>query len=151
MPGNQGTRGSFIISFMLTVMLTQCMGSYASSIVFSTAIWLRLSCISALSWSAAGTIILLPFIAVHSMSAISSVNYQYGCNSFCSSNFVDGQQWSMSSDNMPRCLSYIVAILISSALMQLGMLMHESIVLMVIHMSSISSYLFVSCLSVLWF
>ena len=55
-------------------MLTQYMDSLTSHLVFYMPIWSRCSCSSALSCSAAGIIILLPFIAIPSMAAVPSVS-----------------------------------------------------------------------------
>ena len=87
--------------------------------------------------------ILLPFLAMLSMTVISSLNDQYGCRSFCTSTLVAGQSRIMSSDSMPMYCSSGVAILISSVVMQSDMSVHDSIVLMVMHMPQISLSLFV--------
>ena len=47
-------------------------------------------------------------------------------------------------ESMPMCSSFNIAILISSADMYSGMSMHDSIVLMMVHMPCISSSLFFS-------
>ena len=106
-----------IIPSVPAFMLTQYMDSCANSLVFSIPMWFRSSCLSALCCSAVGTIILLPFIAIPSITAILSLNDQNSCSSFCNLAFADGQLWSTSSDIMPRNSSSIVAILISSAVM----------------------------------
>ena len=74
---------------------------------------------------------------------ISTLYNQYGCSSFSPLAFVNGQPWSTRSDRMLRCLLSIIAVLISSALMQYGMFMYASIVSMVMHMVGISLSLFV--------
>ena len=133
-----------IISSLLAFMLTQCKNSHASSFVFCMQMWFQCSCFSALSYTAAITVILLPFITIQSMMAISSLDEQYSYSSSCTLAVVNGQPYSTSSDSMPKCLLSSVAFLISSALMQSGMSMHDSIALVVMHMPGISSSLFVS-------
>ena len=59
------------------------------------------------------------------MIVISSLNDQYGHQSFYTSASVNGQPQGMSSDTMPKLLSSNVAILISSDIMQSGMSMHD--------------------------
>ena len=54
------------------------------------------------------------------MIAISSLNDQYGCSSFCTSSFVYGQPCNTYSDSLPKSSSSAVAILIPSAVMQSG-------------------------------
>ena len=49
---------------------------------------------------------------------------------------------------MPLCTSTSVANLISSAVMQSGMNMHDSIALMVMHMPGISSSMFCGCVRI---
>ena len=93
---------------------------------------------NAFSCSAAGIIIILPFIAIPSMIAISCLNDQYGCRCLCTSALIDSQLWSMNSDSMPMCLLSIIANLISSAIMQSGMSVHDSIDLIVIQMPGIA-------------
>ena len=88
-------------------------------------------------------IILPPFMAFPSLIAVSSLNYLYGCCSFCTSTFVDGQLWTTCSDRIPKCSSSSITILISSALMQSGMAIHNSIALMIMPIPDISSYPFV--------
>ena len=56
--------------------------------------------------------------------------------------FVDGHPQHKNSDSMLRCSSCIVAALISSAIMQCSMSVHDSILLMVMHRSGISLTLF---------
>ena len=46
-----------------------------------------------------------------SMIAISFLNGQHSCSSFCASAFVDGQLWRICSDRIPRCLLSRVATL----------------------------------------
>ena len=70
-------------------------------------------------------------------------SHQYGCSSFCTSGLIDGQLCNTYSDSMLRCLSPIVTSLISSAVMQSGMFMHNPIAFMVMFIPSISSSLFV--------
>ena len=98
-----------------------------------------------MSYSTVGIIILLTLIAVLSMTAIWSLNDQHGCRSFCIPALDDSLSLSMSSDSMPMCSSSSIAILISSAIMQSGMSMHDSIALIVMHMPRISSSLFCGC------
>ena len=100
------------------------------------------SCFCALSCDAAGIIIFLSFIAVLSMIAISSVNDHYGCGSFFTSALVDDQPWNTNSDSMPMCLSSSIAISISSAIIQCGMSMHDSLAFMVLHIPEIYSSLY---------
>ena len=132
----------FIVSSLSAFMLIQYIVSCASSCVFSIPMWFRCSCFSVLPCSTMGIFIQLPFITVTSMIAISSLNDQYACRSFCISALVDGQPQSSSSDSMPMCSSSSITILISSALMQSSMSMHDSVEVMVIHMPGISSSLF---------
>ena len=66
--------------------------------------------------------------------------------SFCTSALVNGQQQSTPSDTMHMCPSSTVAIYISSVVMQSGMFVPDSIMLMVMHMPGICSSLFVSWL-----
>ena len=58
---------------------------------------------------------------------------------FCTSAFVDGQPWSTCSGRRSRCSVSRVAILISSAVKLSGMSMHDSFVIMVMHMPGILS------------
>ena len=98
-----------------------------------------------LSSSDAGTIILLPFMAVPSMVAISCLNDQYGRSYFCTSAFVNSHPWSTSSVRMLQCLSSRVAVLIYSDVMQSVLSMHDYNALMIMHMPGISPSLFHSC------
>ena len=107
------------------------------------------SCFITSSCSNVGVIILLPLMAIPSMIAILSLNDQYGCNSFCTPVYVDGQPCSMSSANVLRCLSYGVTSLISSAVMQSGMSIYGSIALMVMYFPGISSSLLVFWLALI--
>ena len=66
------------------------------------------------------------FMAIPSVIAVLSLNDQYHYSSFCSSAFVDGYLQSTFYERMPRCSSCRVAILISSAVMQSVMTMHDS-------------------------
>ena len=128
----------FIISSMSAFMLAQYIDSYASSLVFCISMWFRCSCLSALSCSATGSIIILHFIAVLSMIGISSLNDQYACRSFCTSALVDDQPQSTSSDSMHMCSSLGLLILLLSV-MSSDMSMHDDMWLMVMHMPWISS------------
>ena len=99
---------------------------------------------SALSCSVVGIIILPKRIGC---------NPQYDCyflpewpiwlQFLYTSAFVDDQPWSTSSINALRYSFSRVTTLISSAIMQPGISMHDSIALIVMCMSGISSYLFV--------
>ena len=90
-------------------------------------------------------LVVLTFISLLSMIEISPLTDQYGCRSFCTSAFVNGQPQSMISESMPMFLSSSIANLISSATVQSSMSKHDSVTLMVIQMSGISSYLFYGC------
>ena len=57
--------------------------------------------------------------------AISSLNVQYGCRSFCTSALTVGQPCNTYSDSKLRCSSSMVTDLISSPVMQSGMSMHD--------------------------
>ena len=87
-------RGIFTVSFRLAFMLTHYMDSSDSCLVFSMAMLFRCSCFSTFSCNDADTITLLPFMAIPSITTISFLNDQYGCSSFYTSTFVDGQPWS---------------------------------------------------------
>ena len=115
----------FIVSSMSAFMLTQYLDSHASSLVFPIPTWFRCSCFSVLSCNDAGTIILLLFMAIPLVIAISSLNDQYDCSSFCTSVFVDGQPQNAFSDRIPKCPLFSVANLIFLAVMQSGMSMHD--------------------------
>ena len=131
--------------FMWAFMLTQY-DLYTISLVFFIPLWLRSTHLSDFSCNATGTMIILPFIAVPSMIATSSLNDQYGCSSFCTSAFVNGLPWSTDFDSMPQCSSSSVTLLISSAVMKSGMTMNDSIAFIVMHMPGIFSSLFISWL-----
>ena len=88
-------------------------------------VWFRCSCFSALSYSFVDMIILLPFIAVPSMIAISSLNDHYQCRPAFTSALVDGQPCSMNSDSMHMCSSSDLAILITFTVTQSGMSMYD--------------------------
>ena len=134
----------FTVSYMSAAfMLNQYIDLCASSLVFSIPLWIRGSCFSVLSYSIAGIIIILLFTAIPSMVAVSSVNDQYGCRYFCTSALVDGRPCSVSSTSMSMCSSSIIAILTSSAVRKSSMSMHDTVVLMAMHMPGISSSLFV--------
>ena len=83
-------------------------------------------------------IILLHFITIPPVIVISSLNDQYSCRSFCISALVHDQPWSMSFDSMPMCSSSPVATHLSSAVMQSGISMHDSIALKQMLMLGIS-------------
>ena len=123
-------------------MVIAYMDSCSSSHVFLVPLRLNYSCFSALSYSAAGIcIIILPFIAMLSMIAISSLNDQYGFRSFFTSALDDGQPQSASSDSMLMCLSYSSTSLIFSAVMQSHISVCNSFAVMAIHIPEISSSL----------
>ena len=94
------------------------MDSCGCILVFSIHMWLMWSWFRAFSWSDAGIIILLPFIVVLSFIVISSLSYQYGCRSFCTSDLFDGQPYNIYSDSLLRYFSSVVTGIISSAVMQ---------------------------------
>ena len=113
----------------------------------------KCSLFSALFSSDAGTIILLPFVAIPQVITVLSLNEQYGCSSLHILAFVDGQPCNVYSDSIPKCSMSRVASLISSPVMQSGIYMHVSIAFMVIHITDISSslfYGFVWISSLLW-
>ena len=115
------------------------MDLFASSLVFSISMCFWCSCLSALPCSTVGIIVLLPFTAMQSMIAVSTLNDQYGSRSFCTSALVDGKLWSMRSESMLTCLSSSVAIPISFAVMQSSMSVHDIVALMVTQMPGILS------------
>ena len=82
----------------------------------SLPIWFLCSQFSTFPWIDAGIIILLPFKAIPWITTISSGNEQYGCISFCTSTFIDGQPCNTYSDSMLRFSSSIVADPISSVM-----------------------------------
>ena len=86
--------------------------------------------------------------AFHGLSAYDcnlSLNDQYSRSLFCTTAFASGQAETTNSARMPRYSSYTVAILLSSAVMQSGMSVHDSIALEVKHMPCISLSLFHGC------
>ena len=95
---------------------------------------------SVLSCSDVGIINLLPLMANTSMIAVSSLNDQHGCSSLCSSVFVDGKLWNMSSANSLGCPSPRPVSLISSAVI-LACLCMTHIALIVMYMPGFSSSL----------
>ena len=126
---------------MLAFILTQEMDSYASSHVCSLPRWFGCN-----HFVDTGTIFLLTFMAIPPMIVISSLKDQYGCISLCILALVDGQSQSTCSHKMPRCSLSRVATLISSAVMQSGISLLISIILMFMYIPDISSFLFVLCL-----
>ena len=124
---------------MPVFMLIQKMDLYTHSLIFSMPIWFMCSWFSTFPWNAAGIIILLFFMAILSIIAIWSLNYQYDCSSFCTSALVDGQPYNTYSDHMLQCSSSIVIDIISSAVMQSGMSIHDPMAFMVMFIPSISS------------
>ena len=83
-------------------------------------------------------VILLPLMSIPSMTTISSLNDEKGCRSFCTSAFIGGQPWRMSSAKALKCLSFKVPYLISSTVMTSGISVPDSTVLMVMYMPGIS-------------
>ena len=136
-------RAVLVVSLMLAFMY---MDSCASKQIWFMSMWLRCSCSSDLSCGATGIIIVLPFIAIPSMIAISSMNDQYFCSSFCTFSFCQWPAMNAHSDSMPRCTSPSFAPLIFSAVMEYGRSMYDSIAFMMIHMPHISLSLSVSWL-----
>ena len=118
------------------------MGLDASILIISMPICFRCIYFSVLSCSAAGIIILLPFSAMSAMIVISCLKYQHGYRYVCTSGLVSGNPWSMSSEGMPMCSLSVLAVLISSAVMQPSRSMYDTTALMVMHMPRISSSLF---------
>ena len=98
----------FIISSISTFILTQYVDLHASNQVLSILMWFICNCFSALCCSNAGIINHLPFIALPSMIAISSLNDQYGCKSLFTQALVKDQPWSMSSDSILMCSSFSI-------------------------------------------
>ena len=90
------------------------------------------------------TVILVPFMAILSMIMMSSLKDQYGCTSSTSAS-VDGQPCITYTDSMPKCSSARVASLVSSAVMQSGISVHDSTTFMVMHIPGISSSLSCGC------
>ena len=109
----------FTVSSMSVFMLTQYIDSHASNHFFSMPMWFRYSFFNVLSYSDVGTIILLLFMAILLLTAISQLNNQYGCSSFPI--FVDGKPQITYSDRILKHSSSSVANLISSTVMQFGM------------------------------
>ena len=130
-----------IASFLSAFMFIQ----YTSTLVFYMPICFICSCFTALFCSIVGMIILLPLMA----------NPTYDCNLIpewpiqlkflFNSAFVDCQPWSMSSVNAWKCSFFRVVSIISSVVLQSGMSMHDSIALMVMHMSGICLSHFHAC------
>ena len=90
-------------SFYLVFMFTQYMDSYDSKHVLFHVHVVFVQLVKCFICSGAGTIIILPFMAIPSMIAISSLNDQYG--SFHTSTFVDGQPCNTYTDCMSKCSS----------------------------------------------
>ena len=96
------------------------------------------------SGGAALVLIPLSFMAMPSMIMISSQSDQYGYRSFCISALANCHPCNMSSDSMPMCLSTSVAFLILSCCHACTLVcLCITTVLMVMHMSGVSSSLFV--------
>ena len=124
-------------------MLIHYIDLNAGTLVSSMLIWLIYTSFSVLTCSDVGMILLLPSMPIPSMTAISSLNDQKSCSSFCTSGFVDSQLHSTCSANALWCSFSRVHSLISSAIMQSGMSVINSIALMVMCMPCISSPLFI--------
>ena len=102
---------------------------------------IRYSCFTYLSCSDAGTINILFFIVIPSMITISSLNDQNGCSSICAFTFVDGQLHSTYSERIHKYSSFIVANLLSSAVLQ-SVMSAWPLHCRVLHMPDISTSLF---------
>ena len=135
-----------IVCSMMEFMLTQYMDSYTSNLVFSMPMWLWCSCFSAFSLDDAGTIILLPFMAILSIIAISFSEWPGWLQFLLDLILCRWPAASNYSDRILKCSLPSIANLISSAFMQSGMLMHDSIVLIAMHIYGYSLSLFVSWL-----
>ena len=105
------------------------MVSHVSNHVFSIPRWLIFSWFSTLLCREAGIIILLPSIAIPSMTT-SSLKDQYGCTSFITSALVDGHPCITWINSAPIWSSYRVACLISSPVIHFGMSVHVSMACM---------------------
>ena len=119
------------VSSMQVFMLTQQLDSHASSLAFSLPILFRHSSLSVLSCNDACTIILLHFMVISSMISILLLKNQYGYISSSTSTFVDGHN---GAKCLTECLHFSssgFAILISSAVLQSGIYVHDSTALMV--------------------
>ena len=108
----------FTISSMSAFMLTLYMDLCTSGLFFFIPMWVKCSCFSALSFSTVGIIIVLPFIAMPSKIAVSSLNDWYDYKSFCNPQ-------NMSFDTMPKCSSSGFANLIFSSIMLSNMTMYD--------------------------
>ena len=92
----------------------------------------------------AGTIIVLPFMVIPSITAILSLNDQHDYSSFCTSAPADEQPHNTYSDSISKFSLTIIANLISSAVMQFGVSVPDSIAFMVMLIPGISTSLFFS-------
>ena len=86
-------------------------------------------------------VILLPFIVILSMTAMLSLNGQYGCNSSLSSVLLDGHACIIQGVKSFRLLLSCITCLVSSAIIQSGMSVHISMAMMFKSISRISSSL----------
>ena len=93
--------------------------------------------------SYAGIIILLSFILILLMTAISSLKDQYGCISFWTSAFVAGWPYNTYFNNTSMCSSSRIGCNMSSAVVHSMMLAHVSITFMFTVIMYISSPLFI--------
>ena len=141
---NQGIWGSFLLLLLYLHLCWSSILTYMLALLFF--LWPYHLWFIALSCSDAGVIILLSLMAIQSTVALLSLNDQYGCNSVCTTVFVDGKLWSMAFAKALRCSSF--SFLISSAVLQSGIPVHDSIVLMVMHNSVISLCLIWGCVQI---
>ena len=99
------------------------------------------------AWPCSSTCIIhVPFIALPSMSAISSLSEQNSCRCFYNSAYIDGQPQGMSCNSMSMYSLSSIANYILSALMQSGMSVHDLNTLLIMYMPGISLSLSVSWL-----
>ena len=144
LPRNQDMYSNFNSVLYVSVHVDPVDGFTCERSCLSYAHIIHVQLVEHFPWSEAGIIIiLLPFMVIPSIIAISSLNNQYGYISFCSSAFTDGHACNTYYDNMHRCSSSMVTDLISPALMYSGMPMYDSMAFMAIFTPSISLSVFV--------